>query len=61
MEKRFINIDEFTEIYGLSKSTQAEYRRKRKIPFIKIGMNVRYDKQKIDEWFEAHAIEATGV
>ena len=61
MDKRFINTSEFEKLYGFAQSTQAEYRRKKKIPYIKIGGMVRYDNLKIEEWFKSHAIETMEV
>ncbi len=53
-EKRWLSPDEFEEEFGMSKSTQAKYRMDRKLPYVKFGGFVKYDRKKINELFEAH-------
>ena len=53
-EKRWLSPEEFEEEFGMSQSTQAKYRMKKKLPYTKFGGFVKYDRKKIDELFEAH-------
>lgn len=56
-DKKWFSPDEFFEEFGISKSTQAKYRMKKKIPYSKIGSRyIRYDRSKIDAWLESHEV-----
>ena len=59
--KRWLDPEEFAEIYGISKSTQAKMRMgssSSKIPFSKIGGKfIRYDRIAIDNWLEDHQVQ----
>ncbi|ELL2763838.1 helix-turn-helix domain-containing protein [Campylobacter jejuni] len=54
--KDFLTIQEVITLYSLSKDTQNEYRMQKKIPYIKIGKKIFYEKVKLDEWFKNHTI-----
>lgn len=55
--KRWLNPSQLFEEYGISESTQAKYRMMKKIPFSKVGGKfIKYDRQKIDNWLEAHEV-----
>ncbi len=56
-EKRWITIEEFDEVYSISKSTQQRLR-KTGLPYSKIGGLIRYDRLKIDEFFSNHSMTA---
>ncbi|WP_456390266.1 helix-turn-helix domain-containing protein [Hydrogenimonas sp.] len=58
MDKRWMSQDDLEKEFGFKKPTQQKYRTKRKIPFVKIGGFIYYDRKKIEEWLERHAIEA---
>jgi len=60
-KKRWLNIEELTNEYGFSKSTQYQLRKSRQIPFSQIKASsssnknngsVRYDRLLIDKWLE---------
>jgi hypothetical protein len=52
--KRWLSPDDLYAEFGISKSTQAKYRMKNKLPYTKFGGFVKYDRNKIDELFEKH-------
>ncbi|EIV0576547.1 helix-turn-helix domain-containing protein [Campylobacter jejuni] len=54
--KDFLTIQEVIILYSLSKDTQNKYRMQKKIPYIKIGKKIFYEKVKLDEWFKNHTI-----
>ena len=54
--KEWLNPVEFAEEFGFSIPTQDRMRRERKVPYTKVGRNIRYSRTKINEWLEAHAI-----
>ncbi|EAI5666114.1 TPA: helix-turn-helix domain-containing protein [Campylobacter coli] len=54
--KDFLTIQEVITLYSLSKDTQNKYRMQKKIPYVKIGKKIFYEKVKLDEWFKKHTI-----
>ena len=54
--KRWLNADDLFKEYGIGLSNQQKLRSGRKIPFIKIGRYVRYDRLEIDKWLESNKI-----
>ena len=60
MEKRFMNINEASEYLGFAVQTLYSWTSQRRIPFVKIGSRIRFDKHKLDKWiegFESEVIE----
>jgi len=60
-EKRWLNTKELAHEYDISIPTQERYRRAKMIPYTKIGGFIRYSRDKIEAWLEAHSFEATGA
>ncbi|HEF9464400.1 TPA: helix-turn-helix domain-containing protein [Campylobacter coli] len=56
INKDFLTIQEVITLYSLSKDTQNKYRMQKKIPYVKIGKKIFYEKVKLDEWFKKHTI-----
>jgi len=56
MNKRFMSTDELELEFGFKKLFQNKLRHMKKIPFVKIGNFVRYDRIEIEKWLEANAI-----
>ena len=52
LQKRWLSPTELEDEFGFSRSTQAKYRMDRKIPFVKLGKYIRYDRFEIDAWLE---------
>ncbi len=55
----WINPKTFYEEFGMALSTQAKYRKEKKIPYSKIGGFVLYSRKKIYEWLEKHTVTNT--
>ena len=52
MEKRFLNIQESSQYLGFAESTIYSWVSQRKIPFVKKGGRLRFDKQKLEDWMQ---------
>ncbi len=52
--KRYMTPRELFQYIGISLSTQAKWRMENKLPYIKIGRFVRYDRLEIEKWLENH-------
>lgn len=48
--KRFMNIHELSEFLGVCVNTIYSWGSQRKIPFVKVGRLLRFDRQKIEAW-----------
>ena len=47
---KLLTISELSEATGFSKKTLYAWCKDRKIPHIKIGNDIRFDKDKIENW-----------
>ena len=56
-QNRWLTPKDVAQEYGISINTQAKYHMRGLIPFSKINKIIRYDRTKLDEWFEYHAID----
>jgi len=57
IQNRWLTPKDLEDEYGIKQSTQAKMRMKKSIPFSKIGQKfIRYDRHKIDLWFEEHEV-----
>jgi len=50
--KRWLRPHDLAEEFEIKENTQAEMRKKGKIPYSKRGKFVYYDREKIDVWLE---------
>ena len=57
MNKRLININELSELTGLSTSVLYSWVSQRRIPFVKCGRLTKFDLQRIDEWIEESSVD----
>ncbi len=44
--------------FAISKSTQARLRLAKKIPYVKMGRQIRYERVKLVEWMQSHEVVA---
>ena len=58
-QNRFMTPKQLEEEYSFSEANQAQMRMKKRIPYIKIGGYVKYDRIEIDKWLEQNAIQVT--
>ena len=56
MNRRLLNVEELSELTGLSKNTIYCWVSQRRIPFVKVGRLTKFDLQKIDHWIEENSI-----
>ncbi|MFH1367934.1 MAG: helix-turn-helix domain-containing protein [Elusimicrobiota bacterium] len=58
MEKRLLNITEASEYLGIKKNTLYGWVCYRKIPYVKIGRLLKFDKHDIDKWIDKKKVKA---
>lgn len=58
MNNEWLNPKQFEDEFGISLSTQAQYRSKKKIPYSKVGGFIYYSREKINSWLRQHTIDA---
>ena len=56
MEKRLFNIDELVTYIAVPKGTIYNWISQRKLPFVKMGRRVKFDKQDIDKFIDERKI-----
>jgi excisionase family DNA binding protein len=61
MEKRLLDINETSEYLGFAVHTIYGWTSQRRIPFLKIGGRLRFDKRKLDRWLEQFESEVLEV
>lgn len=57
MEKRLLNINELSEYTRLEKSILYSWVCQRRIPFVKVGFLLKFDKKDIDKWIEKQKVQ----
>lgn len=58
-QNRFMTPKQLEEEYSFSENNQAQMRMKKRIPYIKVGGYVKYDRIEIDKWLEQNAVQVT--
>jgi len=58
-QNRFITPKQLEEDYFFSEANQSQMRMKKRIPYVKVGGYVRYDRIEIDKWLEQNAVKVT--
>jgi len=56
MEKRLFNIDELAVYIAVPRGTIYNWISQKKLPYIKIGRGVRFDKEDIDRFIDGKKI-----
>ena len=57
--RRLLDINEVATYTGLSPHTLYTMVSQRRIPFVKIGRLVKFDKTKIDDWIKQNSVMPT--
>ena len=57
VEKRLLNIKEASEYLGIPTKSLYKLVWQRRIPFVKIGKALRFDKERLDKWIEENTVE----
>lgn len=52
-----MNINEASEYLGFAVHTIYGWTSQRRIPFLKVGGRLRFDKKKLDRWLEQFELE----
>jgi excisionase family DNA binding protein len=55
--KRFLDVKEVAEEYGLAISTIYTMVSQRRIPFVKMGRRTKFDRYRLDEWVSCHTVK----
>ena len=57
VNRRLLNVEELSELTGLSKNTIYCWVSQRRIPYVKCGRLTKFDIQRIDEWIKESSVE----
>ena len=57
MERKYLSVKELSEYLGIPKHTIYSWTSMKRIPYVKIGRLLRFDKNKIDSWLKERTIE----
>jgi excisionase family DNA binding protein len=57
VEKKYLTVRELSEYLGIPKHTIYSWTSMKRIPYVKIGRLLRFDKNKIDSWLKERSIE----
>ena len=52
-----VDVANSEDDFAISKSTQARLRTERKIPFVRMGRQIRYERVKLEEWMRKHEVK----
>ena len=52
MDKRFIGIQELADLLGISKNTVYSWTCQKRIPYLKVGRLVKFDRGDIEGWIK---------
>ena len=52
--RRLLSLDETSEYLGLAQTTLYKMVSQRRLPFVKVGRLVKFDKGLLDEWIKQH-------
>lgn len=59
--KRYLNIIQAADLTGFTVGTLYQYVSEKKVPYIKKGRAVRFDKNKLIKWMDAGSVEMLPV
>lgn len=57
MDKRFLTIDELSDYIAAPVATLYTWTHQRKIPHIKLGRGLRFDRVEIEKWLEGRKVK----
>ncbi len=55
IQPNLLAIDEVAEFLGISKDTIYKMVNQRRIPFVKVGRLLRFERDALDAWIRQHA------
>ncbi len=56
LQKRWLTPQDLLTEFNISIKIQNRLRSEKKMPYSRVGRQVRYDRIEIDKWFEEHKI-----
>lgn len=56
-DRLLLNIRELADLTGLSVYTLYSWINQKKIPYVKMGRLVRFERRKIEEWIEENSVK----
>ena len=56
LQKRWLTPQDLLTEFNISIKIQNRLRSEKKIPYSKVGRQVRYDRVEINKWLENHAV-----
>ncbi len=59
MDKRFLTVEELSEYLGTPMPTLYTWTHQKKIPHLKLGRTLRFDRLEIDGWLESRRVAAS--
>ena len=54
--KRFLDVKEVSNEYGLAVSTLYTMVSQRRIPYTKMGRRTKFDRVELDRWIHTHSV-----
>jgi len=57
VNRRLINVEELSELLGLSKNTIYCWVSQRRIPFVKCGRLTKFDLLRTEKWIEENHVQ----
>ena len=57
--KRFLDVKEVSNEYGLAVSTLYTMVSQRRVPFVKMGRRTKFDRKELDSWIAQHSVKPT--
>jgi excisionase family DNA binding protein len=58
--KRFLDVKEVAQEYGLAESTIYTMVSQRRIPHVKMGRRTKFDRKVLENWITQHSVEPIG-
>ena len=53
-ENQILTVQDLKEFLNISEATIYKWKRERRLPYIKIGRTLRFDKNSIIQWIEQY-------
>jgi excisionase family DNA binding protein len=55
--KRFLDVEDVASEYGLAVSTVYKMASQHRIPFVKMGRRLKFDRLELNKWVLAHTVK----
>jgi len=61
MEQSLLSLDELSAYISVPKSTIYTWTHQKKIPHVKIGRSLKFERREIDYWVENRRVDVAGM